>query len=239
MQIITCFAIIILAALIHASFQLSTSVLTLLNGHSLSVKHSRARIIRLSGSFLIGVGIMTMFLLSFMALILLNLFALKLTVFLWALACGLLIGMGIAIWIFYYRRHSRGTTLWIPRKFADYLIHRTSKTRLSAEAFGLGLSSVFSEIIFIIAPIMAAALALLYLPKGWQQLIGILLYTAISMLSVCIVRRMVSRGHSLGKIQNWRENNKHFLQFVGGAGSIILGFFIYINVLISLAVNIV
>lgn len=229
MQILTCLSIITLAALVHASFQLSTSVLTLLSGHSLSAKHSHAKLLRLSYSFLAGVGIMTLLLLSSIALILLNLCRLNFTLQIWALVCGLLVGAGIAIWIFYYRRHKRGTTLWIPRGLANYLTRRTSKTQLSAEAFGLGLSSVFSELLFIIAPMLAAAIALLYLPAGWQ-LVGIVLYVVVSMLSIIIITILVSRGHSLSRIQNWRETNKHFLQFIGGSGCIILGFFISVNV---------
>lgn len=67
-------AIVALAALIHASFQLSLSVLTLLSGHAIGTKRSQAKVLRLSWGFIIGVGVMTLLVLSFISLLLLHSF---------------------------------------------------------------------------------------------------------------------------------------------------------------------
>ena len=56
------FAIILLAALTHASFQLSVSVLTLLSGHALGRKTAHMRLLRLTGGFILGAGVMTVLL---------------------------------------------------------------------------------------------------------------------------------------------------------------------------------
>jgi hypothetical protein len=145
------------------------------------------------------------------------------------------VGVAICIWLFYYR-HDKGTALWIPKAFAVYLNDRTKATKRSAEAFGLGLSSVFGEILFIIAPLFITSLVLIQLPSFWQ-LAGIAIYTGISLLSLIIVWVLVGSGHSLGKIQNWRESNKYFLQFVSGAGLIVLVLFVYVTQILGSTVG--
>ena len=227
MDIPTSLAIIAFAALIHTSFQLSVSMLTLLSGHVIGSKRSSAKLFRLTTSFVIGVGIMTILLLSFVSLLLLSIYGPDTPQIIWAAGCGLMFGVAISIWLFYYRRE-KGTTLWIPRGMSTYLTERTKSTKLSGEAFGLGLSSVISEILFIIAPLVVGALVLIQLPPIWQ-LVGIGMYTIISMLSLIIVWIMIGSGHNLGQIQKWRESNKYFLQFIAGAGLIVLGLFIYVN----------
>ena len=235
MDILSSLAIVSLAALIHASFQLSVSVLTLLSGHSIGAKHSQARLLRLTTSFVFGAGLMTVLLLSFFSLVLLHVFGANTPQVVWAAGCGLLVGVAISVWLFYYRRE-KGTTLWIPRGAADYLTQRTKSTKLSAEAFGLGLSSVIGEILFIIAPLLMAALVLIQLPPVWQ-LVGIAIYVLVSLLSLLIVWVLIGSGHNLGKIQNWRESNKYFLQFAAGTGLIILSFFVYVTEILGSTVG--
>lgn len=227
MDILSSLLVVALAALVHASFQLSVSVLTLLSGHAIGAKRSHAAVLRMTTSFVAGAGIMTILLLGFVSLVLLHVFGADAPQYMWAIACGLLVGIGVAVWAFYYRRE-KGTSLWVPRVIAEYLQDRTKATKHSGEAFGLGLSSVFGELLFIIAPLLISALALLHLPAMWQ-LIGIAIYAVISLLSLGIVWVMVGSGHTLARIQKWRETNKHFLQFAAGSGLIILGFFVYVN----------
>lgn len=227
MDTLSSLAIITLAALVHASFQLSISVLTLLSGHAIGAKHSQARLMRLTTGFVFGVGLMTILLLSFTSLILLDTFGSNTPQIVWAVGCGILVGVAVSVWMFYYRRE-KGTTLWVPRNIAKYLSDRTKSTKLSAEAFGLGLSSVLGEILFIIAPLFISALVLIQLPAIWQ-LVGISIYVLVSMLSLIIVWVLIGSGHNLGKIQKWRESNKRFLQFSAGAGLIILSCFVYVT----------
>ena len=170
---------------------------------------------------------MTLLLLSFACLILLQVFGPTMPPLMWIIGCGLLLGIGVAVWLFYYRK-DRGTTLWIPRNVASYLTERTKKTRRSAEAFGLGLSSVFGELLFIVAPLVVSAMIIITLPAFWQ-LVSLGLYTIISMSSSLIVASLVGGGHKLSTIQRWREKNKYFLQFTAGSGLIILAFYLYVH----------
>lgn len=231
MDIASSLAIVTLAALIHASFQLSVSVLTLLSGHAIGAKHSQARIMRLTFGFVSGAGVMTLLALSFISLIFLHIFGHNAPEFIWAIACGLLIGVGLAVWFFYYRRE-KGTSLWIPRSFAHHLSDRSKATKSAAEAFSLGLTSVISELLFIGAPMIISALVLIELPAHWQ-LVGIAIYAVISLLTLFSVWILIGSGHKLSAIQKWREDNKGFLQFAAGGALAVLGFFVYVCEIVS------
>jgi hypothetical protein len=145
----------------------------------------------------------------------------------WIAACGLLFGLGVAVWIFYYRRE-QGTALWIPRQMARYLSDRTKATKQTGEAFGLGISSVLAELLFIFAPILVSALVLTQLdPMG--QLAGLAIYASLSLFPLLIVNGMIGSGHKISRIQRWREENKSFLQFIAGGGLVVLGFYLYVD----------
>lgn len=224
-------AIIALAALIHASFQLSVSMLTVMSGHALGRKTAHARLLRLSGSFILGGMLMITLLLCFTAMVLQNAFD-TVPPLVWAGASGLSVGVGIAVWSFYYRHRRTGTVLWLPRPMASYLEKRARKTRYPAESFTLGLGSVAAEILFAIAPLLIASLVLVRLPAP-LQLGGLALYTLVASLPLIVIYLLIGGGHSLGKIQHWRETNKRFLQFAAGSALIILGAYLYVDTLFA------
>lgn len=234
MDIATSLAIVAFAALIHASFQLSVSTLSLMSGHAIGLKRSHGVLLRHIAGFNFGALVMTTLLFCLIALIALRSFGTTTPAVAWVVACGLLCGIGIAIWLFYYRR-DHGTTLWIPRSLARYLTERSKRTRRSAEAFGLGLSSVIGELLFIIAPLAVSVLATIHLPWPYQ-LLAIGIYALVSMLSLFIVTILVGGGHKLSAIQRWREKHKYFLQFSAGLGMIILGFYVYVNEVVAVSV---
>jgi hypothetical protein len=221
------FAIIAFAALIHASFQLSVSMLTLLSGHAIGSKTAHAKLLRLTNGFALGVAVMTVLLLSFAAFVFQQSFGNHVPLLAWTVACGLVLGLGIAVWAFYYRRET-GTSLWLPRGMARYLSDRTKATKRSAEAFNLGLGSVLAELLFVLAPIIISALVLIQMEPA-LQLAGVALYTALSLLSILIVNGLIGSGHKLSRIQKWREDNKRFLQFAAGSGLLVLGFYLYVD----------
>lgn len=226
MDIASSLAIVTLAALIHASFQLSVSVLTLLSSHAIGAKHTQAKVARLTFGFVAGAGVMTLLTLSFISLVFLHLFGPNTPQLIWAIACGLLVGVGVAVWLFYYRR-DKGTSLWIPRGMARHLSERSKATEHSAEAFSLGLTSVVSELLFVAAPMIVSGLVLIQLPGTWQ-LVGIGIYAVVSILTLLSVWVLIGSGHKLSDIQRWRENNKKFLQFAAGSALAVLGFFVYV-----------
>ena len=235
--IVSSFAIITFAAIIHASFQLSVSVLTMLSGHSLGRKTAHRKVLRLMGSFINGSIVATALLLaslSYLLILKIN-FSTSSEQLVAAIACGLMIGLGIATWAFYYRRGG-GTSLWLPRNFARYLNTRTKQTKNSAEAFGLGLTSVFAELLFIIGPMIAASLAIVTLPTVWWQLSGLIIYIIVSALPLLVVFTLVGGGHSVAKIQKWREKHKRFIQFIAGGSLIILAAYLFVDRLLGISV---
>lgn len=220
-------AIIVLAAFIHASFQASVSTLTLMSGHALGKKTAHGRLLWLIGNFVAGVGTMSLLLLSTLAFFLSKFFAFGTPLLFWAVTSGAVIGVGISVWLFYYR-DPRGTSLWLPRHLAEYLGKRSKATKHTAEAYSLGLSSVISELLFVFAPILVTALVLIRLPYE-LQLIGIIVYTAISLLPLLIIGMLIGGGHTIAHIQRWRESNKRFLQFAAGGALLILGMYVYVE----------
>jgi len=231
MDIYTSFAIITLAALVHASFQLSVSVLTLLRSHAIGSKKSHTRTLRLTFGYVTGVGVMTLLILTFAATVLQRFFATDVPALIWAITCGLLVGVGFAVWIFYYRGE-KGTSIWLPRSFARHLSDRSKATKDSAEAFSLGLTSVIAELVFTAAPVLVSALVIIQMPAEWQPL-GVAVYAAISLITLFSIWVAVSAGHRMSEIQKWRENNKRFLQFASGSALAILGVFVYVCTLMS------
>jgi hypothetical protein len=204
-----------------------------MSGHHLGRGRSQKQLVNLIGGFLLGVITMTILLLCTTALVAQTLALNVQFSILWSAACGLAFGVGVAVWIFYYPRKTRGTTLWLPRKTAEYIAERSKKTTNSGEAFGLGLASVFAELVFISAPIFIAAMALISRPP-LEQLGGIILYVALSSLTITVVAALVGGGHKISEIQKWRENNKGFLQFIAGSSLLALGFSIYVNEILAI-----
>ena len=223
-------AIIVFAALIHASFQLSLSVLTLLSGHSIGKKTAHRKVLRLMNSFILGVllltGLLTTAIVYYANILIDHTAAAERLIA--AIVCGLMVGLGVATWAFYYRR-GEGTALWLPRGFAHYLTKRSKATRGSAEAFALGMASIIAEIVFIIGPVLAASLAIVTLPDTTWQIGGIALYIILSLLPLLIVALLVGGGHSVARLQRWREQHKRFIQFVGGGSLFILAAFIFVD----------
>lgn len=220
-------SIVCLAALIHASFQLSISTLTLMSGHTLGFGRSHTRLMSLLGGFNLGAITMTMLLICTLGFTLQQTIGVDVPPVVWAATCGILFGVGIGVWLFYYRK-DRGTALWVPRRAAEFLAQRSKRTKNTAEAFALGLASVMGELLFIIAPLGVAVLAILPLDPA-IQLFCILLYAAISIAPLALITILVSGGHRLSDIQKWRETNKYFLQFSAGSALFILSCYLYVN----------
>jgi hypothetical protein len=115
---------------------------------------------------------------------------------------------------------------------ARYLSDRTKATKQTAEAFGLGVSSVLAELLFIFAPILVSALVLANLAPN-LQLMGVILYTSLSISPLLIVNSLIGSGHKISRIQRWREENKSFMQFIAGGGLVALGFYMYVDQVLS------
>ncbi len=222
------FYIILFAGLLHASFQLSIGLLTLLSGHSLGSRRSFSRLMQLNLAYIAGASVIT--LLLFAALGYSALLGIRdVLPAAWLVVAFLNIAIGGSVIAFYYRR-KKGTGLWIPRPMANYLQERTRKTKHSAEAFTLGAGSVLAEIPFLIAPLCAAVLATVSAPDNTSlQLSGFIIYCLAGLSPLFIIAALVGSGHKVSTIQRWREKNKLFLQYCAGSGLIILGVYLLVE----------
>lgn len=232
MDYITLVSMLGLAAFIHASFQVSVSSLTMMSGHTLGKIKNRDKLNRLMFGFIVGVTVITILLLAFfMYIFSIFLVAGQVPVLLWSVVCGYLVGVGFCMILFYFQKN-KGTSLWIPRHFADFLAARSQKTNRASEAFSLGVSSVLAEILFVAAPISLAALILLSF--SWQEQLGLgLLYALVSIIFLLVMYFLVNRGVKISRIQQWRENNKWFIQYIAGSALLVLGAYIYVNEILN------
>lgn len=221
------FIILIASGMIHASFQLSVSMITVMSGHALGKKTALSRLSQLAAAFALGAMTMVALGVSFLALLITNLFA-DLPAITWSIVSGLMMSIGVAVWLFYYRYDKPGTVLWIPRPIADYLSKRARSTKITPEAFTLGIASVVAESVFNLVPSLLTALLLVYLDPP-LQLAGLLTYTLFATLPVIIITMKIGAGGSIAKIQRWRERNKRFMQFAGGSALILLGIYVYVQ----------
>ena len=221
--------IIAFAGLLHASFQLGVSMLTLLSGHSLGSGKSFQRLMKLNTAYLFGATIITLLLFSGIAYIMAH--SLINLSWIWFAVSILNIAVGLAVMLFYFQRSKKSTGLWIPRSMADYLSKRTKKTKHSAVAFTLGAGGVLAETPFLIAPLLVAILYSLSSSALGSafQLANVGVYALVSLMPLFIIVAMVGAGYKISSIQRWREDNKLFLQYCAGAGLVILGVFVYVD----------
>lgn len=229
MDIFTVFLVIILASGVQASFQLSVSIFTLISGHKISQRLPHRKIMKLSTAMVLGVFITNILLFSALAFWmsgLSNIFASNFKAF-WAGAIGLLAGVSLASWIFYYKKgKNTGTEIWLPRNFAHYLSQKTKTSEHSAEAFSLGAGSVLAEILFIFPPLFSAVLATTMVSTAWQ-FVALTTYVFIANFPLFVVYCLISGGHNLSQIQMWRERNQRFLKLFASLGAILLSVIIW------------
>lgn len=215
---------------VHACYQLSVSVLTHMTSHSLSRRIATKRLLKLGLSYTLGAIVMTTLVVTaIVSLTTLGSSTMQSTTLrtLEMIVAILVPLIGLATALFYFRRGD-GTQLWLPRPIARYLLARSRRTRSGTEAFFLGAATVLGELPFLIAPILLVAVVIGTLSStswfGWS-----LLYGTLAGLPLLFITFFVSSGHSVARVQRWRERNKHFLQWSSGIALVILT--VYITVL--------
>ncbi len=211
--------LVIGAVFVHMCYQVSVSVLTLLSSHTIGRGHTFGRLFWLGLFYTFGVIIASTTILLIITALL---------SWLWEptrhtlslIVMALLPVVGLMTMLYYYRE-GKGTKLWLPRPFVSYLTERAKKTRSGVEALMLGIATVIGEIPFVIAPL--AIIALLIQPLSTHAwLAGSMLYGIVVSLPLVFILFYLTSGHSLARIQKWREDNKTFLQLTSGAALILL-----------------
>lgn len=209
------------ALFVHACYQLSVSVLTHFTSHSLSRQTSEKRLLTLGLSYSLG-AIITTTLIICTAATLVSFLHNQSYVMVAVVGIAPLIGLATMLW--YYRR-GEGTRIWLPRSFAAYLLERSKKTRSLVEAAMLGSATVVGELPFLIGPLLFITYLVAQLPlSSWVTVSG--LYSFLAYLPLLFVTMYITSGHSVARVQRWRETNKSFLQWTSGIALVLLSVFI-------------
>lgn len=210
--------ILIGAVFVHACFQLSVSVLTLLSSHTIGRRLSNTRLLNLNFWYILGVFATTSLLVlgAIAGLHWGMTYATSATII---LTFSIIPLIALFIVLFYYRK-GRGTQLWLPRPATEYITARAKRTKSSVESFALGVTTAFTELPFALAPIVIISFA-------FQEFSSSLwLYLAVSYsVAVCLplifVAFYLSSGHKVSSVQRWRESSKNFLRW-SSAGALLL-----------------
>lgn len=224
MEMIVPFSEVFLAAVVHATLQLSLGSLLLLYHASLG-KHVKKKTRFLVDSYIGGLITLVFLMLATMVFILDRYFEKALYVEELVIVIGMLVALAIAFWAFYYRR-GKSTELWLPRSVARFISRRAKETNSNTEAFSLGLLTSLAEMPFTLVLIVVAANSILELPALYQ-ILAVALYAIITIIPPMILRFVIRRGQTVVDVQRWRVKHKVFFRILTGVGFLVLGFFLF------------
>lgn len=220
------YTLVILAGLFaHACFQLSLGMLTVIDSHAIGSGGRHSSVLKLSLSYIVGALVATLGLLSLITYFFRTLLPIDTNPAAWVIVCLLVVSVGWCVLLFYYRK-TKGTQLWLPRALVERLTARAKKTRTVWQALGFGLTTVFVELPFLIAPLVLAGAVLSTLGTT-ERTIGVVAYAVAANIPLIIVTVMIGGGHKISTIQRWREENKQFLQWTSGLTLILLGVYLF------------
>lgn len=218
------FSEVFLAAVIHATLQLSLGALLLLYHASLG-KHVRRKTRFLIDSYISGMGMLVFLGLAATIFILDRYFEKPLYIEELVIVVGMLIALAIAVWFFYYRR-GKSTELWLPRSVARFIDKRAKLTNSNTEAFSLGVLTSLAEMPFTLILFVVAANSILVLPQLYQ-ILAVAMYTIITIIPPIVLRLAIRKGQTVVDIQRWRVKHKTFFRLLTGVGFFVLGFFLF------------
>lgn len=218
------FSEVFLAAVIHATLQLSLGALLLLYHASLG-KHVRKKTRFLVDSYISGLGTLVFLSLGTIIFILDRYFGKPLYIEELVIVVCMLVALAIMAWFFYYKR-GKSTELWLPRSVARFIDKRAKLTNSNTEAFSLGLLTSLAEMPFTLVLLVVAANSIMVLPAMYQ-ILAVAMYTVITIIPPIVLRLAIRKGQTVVNIQRWRVKHKTFFRLLTGAGFLALAFFLY------------
>lgn len=224
MEMIIPFSEVFLAAVIHATLQLSLGALLLLYHASLG-KHVRKKTRFLVDSYISGLGTLVFLSLGAIIFVLDRYFGKPLYIEELVIVVGMLVALAIAAWFVYYRR-GKSTELWLPRSVARFIDKRAKLTNSNTEAFSLGLLTSLAEMPFTLVLFVVAANSTMVLPPMYQ-ILAVAMYTLITIIPPVVLRFAIRKGQTVVSIQRWRVKHKTFFRLLTGVGFLVLAFFLF------------
>ena len=211
------------AVFVHACFQLSVSVLTLLNAQTIARRLSTTRILNLNFWYILGVCV-SLLMLSLSAIASLRL-AVNYSEAITRVVIFTIVPLVALVVVLLYYRRGAGTRLWLPRPAATYITIRAKKTRSSMEAFSLGFLTSVTELPFAMAPLLISALVFVAFPPHYWLSLGTM-YAVGVVTPLVFVAFYISSGHTVSAVQHWREDAKGFLKWTSALALLLLAMYV-------------
>lgn len=218
------FSEVFLAAVIHATLQVSLGSLLLLYHASIG-KHVRKKTRNLVDSYIMGIVVLVFLTLGSMVFLLDRYFEKPLYVEELVIVVGMLVALAIATWMFYYRI-GKSTELWLPRGIARFIDQRAKTTNNSIEAFSLGALTSLAEMPFTIVLMVVSANSIMKLSPLYQ-ILAVVVYAAIAVVPLIVLRLIIRKGQTVVDVQRWRVKHKNFFRLLTGIGFCVLAFFLF------------
>lgn len=217
--------VIVAGLFVHACFSLSASMLMLINSHTIGANRRHETTLKLSAGYIAGNLATTLALVGAITYFFSGPVPIRMNPAAWIVITALLVLVGWIVLLCYYRR-GKGTRLWLPRGLTERLMAYAKRTTTVAPSFGLGVTVIFIELPFLIAPLVLAGTVLASLPD-LERNIGIAVYALAATLPLFALTALIGGGHKISTIQRWRESNKKFLQWSSGLTLILLGIYLF------------
>lgn len=214
---------ILLAALVHATLQISLGCLLLLY-HASKGRHLRKKTSSLVRCYVGGIGVLSFLGVSAMCFCVLNIWHGPLSTEWLCIIVGVLLLLTVLMWLVYYR-WNKGTELWIPKVIARFLDGRAKVTNNKIEAFSLGVMTCFAELPFSLVLFVVTANSVLMLPNHLQILM-VVVYAIATIIPMVILCTRLRTGTTVVEVQRWRIQHKNFFRIMTGVGFLILAVFI-------------
>lgn len=222
-------SLVIASLLYSTSLSLNLSSLTLLSGHSLSRRLAKRRLRRLILSFVLGLAVMSLLLLSsFSLFIAYSPFGLAIinqptisklvwSQFLLLLGGQILLMLSLSL---YYRQ---AINPWTPPAIKQFLTQRSSQTRSLVEAFSLGMMSFLGNWLILSLPLIILAYGLL----AQFSLGSILLFSLLNTMPCLLIYGMISYNQKISIIHRFLIQQAGFLKVITLLSLSLIGLIIY------------
>lgn len=216
MSVFASLGIVILAMLIMASMQLSSSVFLLFYHHALG-KKSKSDVSFLTLFYFLGVEIISavLFLSCYLLANVCFLFCTnpENTLLAWIMT-GVLIALSITFFFLYFKS-KKTTEIFIPHKFSETLLINTAKINKASDAFALGAMSTIGEFIFTIPLYILTSIEIIELGDKYPAAdLLTILYILTPIIPIFIVYIKFRLGQNLAEIQRHRIKNINFTRFI-------------------------
>ena len=190
--------IVVLVMLVFGLMQLTPSVFSIFC-HAMLSKKSMKKADDLMICFVLGAEF---FVAAIWLLIYLVFFAFGVNAILWWVLAGAMMVAGLMFWLFYFRK-SKGTELFVPKKWSKNLVRMAEKTRGRMDAFWLGFFTAVPELVFTLPLFAVSALAVqsaATLPRASLMII----FVIVAVAPLLTVYAMFRAGNNLADVMRLR-----------------------------------